>query len=153
MIYLKNCWVGVKQQSLTFSICYTFIFVLVLCMWYPVRSVGLCHLYICTSVVVSCSFRWFVSPLRWNCSWMCISMLYPVHSYGFCHHWVGTVSVVLISCIRFTPLVCYTFIFVLMVCMLYLVRSFGLLSYYCTVFQMTLSWDDLCHIDLSKYVL
>jgi hypothetical protein len=62
-LYLYLCCVcGILFVPL---VCYTFICVLVLCMWYPVRSVGLLHLYICTSVVyvVSCSFRWFVTPL------------------------------------------------------------------------------------------
>ena len=106
-LYLYQCCVrGILFVPL---VCYTFIFVLVLCMWYPVCSVGLCHLYICTSVVhvVSCSFRWFVTPL---------------YLYQCC-----------VCGILFVPLVCYTFIFVLVLCMWYPVRSVGLCHLYiCT---------------------
>ena len=106
-LYLYQCCVcGILFVPL---VCVTFIFVLVLCMWLPVRSVGSCHLYICTSVVflVSCSFRWFVTPL---------------YLYQCC-----------VCGILFVPLVCVTFIFVLVLCMWYPVRSVGLCHLYiCT---------------------
>ena len=129
-LYLYQCCIsGILFVPL---VCYTFIFVLVLCMWYPVRSVGLCHLYICTSVVnvVSCSFRWFVSPL---------------YLYQCC-----------VSGILFVPLICYTFIFVLVLCMQYPVRSVGLCHLYiCTsvVYVVSCSFVGLCHLYICTSVM